>query len=457
MSQGPPSPPGVRCNPARIVVVANRPDVPATVAKRSSVLDVIDLRQLRDPAYRDGAILKGATADDLDRLDEADATRRAAMSEVEQLRAKSNAVSKEIGQAAPEDRPTRIEAANAVKESLKAAESALDDAQAIVDGFLLTIPNPAHPSVPGGGEDDGEVVATVGGTPEPPALDHADFGAAMGWVNNEKGAEVSGSRFAYLHREAVLLEFGLIQWTMQKLVGRGFIPTVPPVLVREQMMIDAGFFPTDRNQVYDVTADELFLVGTSEIPLAGLHRGERLDAADLPLRYAGFSSCFRREAGTYGKDTRGIFRVHQFDKVEMFIWSKPEDSWAEHELLLDVEREILDELELPYRVVNIAAGDLGNAAAKKYDCEVWLPSEGAYRELTSCSNYTDYSARRLGTRVKTDDGARFAHTLNGTACAIGRTLLFLMEHYQNPDGSFTVPEVLRPYCGFDHVEARNLI
>ena len=376
------------------------------------------------------------------------------MSEVEELRGESNRVSKEIGKASPEERPARIEAANGIKESLKAKEAELAELQASVDELAITIPNPAHDSVPAGGEEDFDLVVTVGGTPEPPAMDHADFGAAMGWVNGDKGAEVSGSRFAYLQREAVLLEFALVQWTMQKLVARGFIPTVPPVLVREQMMIDAGFFPTDRNQVYEVTADELHLVGTSEVPLAGLHRGDRLDAADLPLRYAGFSSCFRREAGTYGKDTRGIFRVHQFDKVEMFIWSDPSKSWEEHELLLEIEREILDELALPYRVINVAAGDLGNPAAKKYDCEVWLPSEGAYRELTSCSNYTDYSARRLGTRVKGDAGTEFVHTLNGTACAVGRTLLFLMEHYQQSDGSFAVPDVLKPYCGFESVPAR---
>ncbi|MDH3707632.1 MAG: serine--tRNA ligase, partial [Acidimicrobiia bacterium] len=215
------------------------------------------------------------------------------------------------------------------------------------------------------------------------------------------------------------------------------------------MMVDAGFFPTDRNQVYGVTADELYLVGTSEIPLAGLHRGDRLDAADLPIRYAGFSTCFRREAGTYGKDTRGIFRVHQFDKVEMFIWAGADQSWAEHELLLEIEREILDELGFAYRVINVATGDLGAAAAKKYDCEVWLPSEGRYREITSCSNYTDFSARRLGTRVKGRAGTEPAHTLNGTACAVGRTLVFLMEQAQQPDGTFVVPEVLRPYCGLD--------
>ncbi len=415
---------------------------------------MIDLRKLDDPAVRDGAILKGATADDLDRLSELDGQRRELMSEVEELRGESNRVSKEIGKASPEDRPARIEAANGIKEALKAKEAELAELQASVDELAITIPNPAHESVPAGGEEDFELVTTVGDTPDAPPMDHADFGAAMGWVNGDKGAEVSGSRFAYLQREAVLLEFALVQWTMQKLVARGFIPTVPPVLVREQMMIDAGFFPTDRNQVYEVTADELHLVGTSEVPLAGLHRGDRLDAADLPLRYAGFSSCFRREAGTYGKDTRGIFRVHQFDKVEMFIWSDPAKSWEEHELLLEIEREILNELALPYRVINVAAGDLGNPAAKKYDCEVWLPSEGAYRELTSCSNYTDYSARRLGTRAKGESGTEFVHTLNGTACAVGRTLVFLMEHYQQADGSFAVPDVLRPFCGFDTVPAR---
>jgi seryl-tRNA synthetase len=415
---------------------------------------VINLRQLDDQAYRDGAILKGATAKQLDALTAADNARRSLMSEVEELRGQSNAVSKEIGKASPDERPAKIEAANLLKQELKAKEAEFAERQAVVDALILHVPNPAHPSVPGGGEENFELVVTVGEQAPPPPMDHGDFGAAMGWVNTEKGAEVSGSRFAYLQREAVLLELALVQWTMQKLAARGFIPTVPPVLVREQMMIDSGFFPTDEHQVYTVAEDELYLVGTSEVPLAGLHRGDRLDLADLPLRYAGFSSCFRREAGTYGKDTRGIFRVHQFDKVEMFIWSDPNKSWEEHELLLEIEREILDDLGLPYRVINVAAGDLGNPAAKKYDCEVWLPSEGAYRELTSCSNYTDYSARRLGTRAKGETGSEYVHTLNGTACAVGRMLVFLMEHYQQGDGSFAVPDVLKPFCGFNTVAAR---
>ena len=287
---------------------------------------MINLKNLDDQAYRDGAILKGATAAQLDELASAESARRALMSEVEELRGRCNALSKEIGKADPEERPAKIEAADALKQELKAKEAELSELQAAVDELALQIPNPAHESVPPGEEEDFVTVVTVGDQVDPPSLDHADYGEAMGWVNSEKGADVSGSRFAYLQREAVLLDFALIQWTMQKLVGKGFIPTVPPVLVREQMMVDAGFFPTDRNQVYEVTADELHLVGTSEVPLAGLHRGERIEAADLPLRYAGFSSCFRREAGTYGKDTRGIFRVHQFDKVEMFCLLYTSDS-----------------------------------------------------------------------------------------------------------------------------------
>ena len=415
---------------------------------------MINLRNLDDQVYRDGAILKGATAEQLDELITAEASRKSLMSEVEELRGQSNSVSKEIGKASPEERPAKIEAANELKQGLKVKEAELSELQAAVTALALQVPNPAHPSVPGGGEEDFELIVTVGDQVPAPGMDHGEFGAAMGWVNTDKGADVSGSRFAYLQREAVMLEFALVQWVMQKLVARGFIPTVPPVLVREHMMIDSGFFPTDKHQVYGMPEDDLYLVGTSEIPLAGLHRGDRLDATDLPLRYAGFSSCFRREAGTYGKDTTGIFRVHQFDKVEMFIWSDPKKSWEEHELLLEIEREILDDLGLPYRVINVAAGDLGNPAAKKYDCEVWLPSEGAYRELTSCSNYTDYSARRLGTRSKGESGTDYVHTLNGTACAVGRMLVFLMEHYQQADGSFAVPDVLQPFVTFTSVAAR---
>jgi seryl-tRNA synthetase len=333
----------------------------------------------------------------------------------------------------------------------------LAEAEARFNELVIRVPNPAHPSVPDGGEDDYEIIRVVGDTPAKPTggLDHAELGERLGFVDTERAARISGSRFAYLMGEAVLLEMALVRWVMGQLVDAGFTPVVPPVLVRESMMEAAGFFPTDRNQVYEVDGGELFLVGTSEVPLAGIHLGETLDEAVLPKRYAGFSTCFRREAGTYGKDTRGIFRVHQFDKVEMFSYAHPDTSWDEHEAMLAMEESIVGGLGLPYRVIAVAAGDLGNPAAKKYDIEVWLPSEGRYRELTSCSNYTDYSARRLGARMKGDGGTQLLHTLNGTACAVGRTLLFLFEHYQDEGGALVVPDVLRPFAGFDRVEART--
>jgi seryl-tRNA synthetase len=416
---------------------------------------VIDLKRLREePAYREGIERKRVRDGLLDDVLAADAARREQLKAVEALRTRQNAASKEIGRAAPDERPAKIAAAGALKEELQALEARLAELDAEVRALALEVPNPADESVPDGGEDDGAVLRVVGDTPPPPPLDHAAFGEAMGWVESEQAVQMSGSRFAYLMREAVLLELALVQWVTSKLVAEDFTPVVPPVLVREEAMEQAGFFPTDRSQVYEVDDGELFLVGTSEVPLSALHCGEILSADDLPRRYLGISSCFRREAGTYGKDTRGIFRVHQFDKVEMFSYADPTTSWDEHEALLAIEESIVDGLGLPYRVVNIAAGDLGAAAAKKYDVEVWLPSEGTYRELTSCSNYLDFSARRLATRVKTDAGNQLVHTLNGTACAVGRTLVFLFEHYQDADGGFTVPEVLRPYTGFDHIAPR---
>lgn len=415
---------------------------------------MIDVRRLRDdPGYRSGATKKGATDEQLDELLGADERRRKLQTERDDAQAKANVANKEIGRSAPEDRPAQIEAAAQLKSELADLHDRHDAEQAMVDELLLAIPNPAHESVPEGGEDEGKVIAEHGERREPPRLDHAEFGAAMGWVQSEQAVAMSGSRFAYVMGAAVRIEFAIVQWLLEFFDDRGFTPVVPPVLVREDMLVDAGFFPAERHQVYEISEDGLFLIGTSEIALAGLHRGERLDASELPRRYLGFSSCFRREAGTYGKDTRGIFRVHQFDKLEMFSYALPEQSWDELELLREIQEEIVRALELPYRVVSIAAGDLGPAAAKKYDLEVWLPSEGRYREATSCSNYLDYSARRMGTRVKSDQGTVAAHTLNGTACAIGRTLVFLFEHNQQTDGSFVVPEVLRPFCGIDVIPA----
>jgi len=417
---------------------------------------VIDLKRLRDePEYRRGIERKRVRAGLLDSVIEADEHRRSVLTGVEELRARQNAASKEIGKAAPDDRPAKIEAAAALKEELTAQEKELAAVEEQLRELALQVPNPADGSVPDGGEDDGEVLKTVGTPIAAPALDHAAFADAMGFVDTERGAEASGSRFAYIMREAALVELALVNYAMQTVVKHGFTPVIPPTLVRERTMEEAGFFPTDRSQVYELQADELYLVGTSEVPLSALHRGETFTPDQLPARYAGFSSCFRREAGTYGKDTRGIFRVHQFDKVEMFTYSTPDASEDEHQLILSIEEELLGGLGLQYHVVNIAAGDLGPAATKKYDIEVWLPSEGRYREATSCSNYTDYSARRLGTRVKTEKGSELVHTLNGTAIAMSRMLVYLFEQCQDAAGGFVVPDALRPYTGFDYVEPRS--
>jgi seryl-tRNA synthetase len=417
---------------------------------------VIDLKRLHDDAgYRAGIERKRVRDGLIDEVLALDDERASLARAVQELRTRQNAASKEIGRASKEERPAKIEAAGALKTELQEQERDLSALEVRLRELALQLPNPADPSAPDGGEDDYEVVRVVGEPCAAPPLDHADYGERMGFVDSERGAIASGSRFAYVMREAVFVEFALVQWVLQRLAAQGFTPVVTPVLVREQTMEEAGFFPTDRAQVYEVDGGELFLTGTSEVPLSALHRGDLLDPEELPRRYAGFSSNFRREAGTYGKDTRGIFRVHQFDKVEMFSFCAPDESWDEHERLIELEESFVRDLGLPYRVINVAAGDLGAAAAKKYDLEVWLPSEQRYRESHSCSNYLDFSARRLNTRVRDVDGNRLVHTLNGTAVAIGRMLVFLFEHYQDPDGAFVVPEVLRAYTGFARVEPRK--
>ncbi len=431
---------------------------------------MIDLRRWRDDEqYRAGAIAKGATAQLAQDLLDADTQCRAAVHAAEEARAQHNVASKAIGRADPAERDEKLAAATQIKAQLSDLEDQETQARSRLDELAYQVPNPAHPEVPAGGEENFVVLREVGERSAPPLYDHAAAGQVLGIVNSDAAVQNSGTRFAYLMGKGVRLEFALVQWALELLSQHGFEAVVPPVLVREEMMLEAGFFPTDRHQVYEIAGDDLFLIGTSEVALAGLHRNERLDRETLPRRYAGFSSCFRREAGTHGKDTRGIFRVHQFDKVEMFSFCDPDKSWDELESLLALQEEIVSALGLPYRVINVAAGDLGAAAAKKYDIEVWLPSEGAYREITSCSNYTDYSARRLGTRFvgsAGNDGSASAggentgtrersgllHTLNGTACAVSRTLVFLMENAQQPDGSVVVPEVLRPYCGFETLE-----
>jgi seryl-tRNA synthetase len=372
------------------------------------------------------------------------------LTQVEEQRARQNRVTEEIAEAkrSGRDATQTIAAMRELASEIKRLEQELAAIEEQIDALLPTLPNLPDPSAPDGmTEEDAELVREVGERPrfdfEP--RDHLDLGLALDVIDMESAARASGSRFAYLKRELALLEFALVQLAFAKLVARDFVPVVPPVLVREEALFWTGFLPTDRAQIYEIAGDDLFLVGTSEVSLAALHVDEILDESSLPLRYAGFSTCFRREAGAAGKDTRGIFRVHQFDKVEMFEFVHPDRSHEEHELLLSIEEEILQELELPYRVVNIAAGDLGASAAKKYDCEAWMPGQNRYREVTSCSNTTDYQARRLRARFRPADGGspQPVHTLNGTAVAVGRMLIAIMENFQRADGSIAVPEPLQ--------------
>jgi seryl-tRNA synthetase len=351
---------------------------------------------------------------------------------------------------AGDDAAEAVAESNALTEQIKSLEQKVSEIERRIDELLVELPNLPDPTAPEGmTEEDAELVRTVG---EPPQFDfeprdHLEIGTTLDLIDMESAARVSGSRFAYLKGELVLLELALVQYAMRKVAGHGFRPVIPPVLVREEPMFWTGFLPTDRAQIYEVAGDDLYLVGTSEVSLAALHADQIMSAEDLPLRYAGFSTCFRREAGAAGKDTRGIFRVHQFDKVEMFSFVEPSTSRDEHERLLAIEEEILQELEIPYRVVNVAVGDLGASAAKKYDCEAWLPGQQRYRELTSTSNTTDYQARRLRCRFRPPGGGSPlpVHTLNGTAVAVGRTLLAIMENHQLPDGNFRVPPVLHAY------------
>jgi seryl-tRNA synthetase len=335
----------------------------------------------------------------------------------------------------------------------------LEAVEADLERVAVSLPNLPDPEAPDGmTEEDAVLIREVGERPqfdfEP--RDHLEIGTELGLIDMEAAAKLSGSRFAYLKGDLVLLELALVRFAIELVRAEGHEPVVPPVLVREEALEGTGFLPGDRDQIYEVPKDDLFLVGTSEVALAGLHAGEILEPGRLPLRYAGFSTCFRREAGAAGRDTRGIFRVHQFDKVEMFSFVEPSQSADEHERLLAIEERILGELEIPYRVVNIAAGDLGAPAAKKYDCEAWIPSQGRYRELTSCSNTTDYQARRLGCRYRPADGEPplSVHTLNGTAVAVGRTMIALIENRQERDGSFTLPKTLHSYGSPDRIASR---
>jgi seryl-tRNA synthetase len=340
-----------------------------------------------------------------------------------------------------------VAASTELSAEIKSLERDLSGIEERIERTLPTLPNLPHSSVPDGETaEDAEILREVGERPELgfEPRDHLELGLSLGVIDMESAAKASGSRFAYLKGDLVRVELALVQLALDKIGAQGFVPVVPPVLVREEPLFWTGFLPTDRAQIYEITQDELFLVGTSEVSLAALHADELLEEGELPLRYGGFSTCFRREAGAAGRDTRGIFRVHQFDKVEMFSFVRPEDSEGEHERILAIQEEILGELGIPYRVVNIPAGDLGASAAKKYDLEAWLPGQGRYRELTSCSNTTDYQARRLRCRFRPSGAKspRPVHTLNGTAVAVGRTIVAIMENFQLPDGGVAVPEIL---------------
>jgi seryl-tRNA synthetase len=411
------------------------------------MLDIKLIREDPEPFRR--ALARRGLAERVDELLAADERRRELTQRVEALRAEQNRASKAIGRAAGEEKQALIAEVAKVSADLKELDPELAEAETALTLLLASTPNLPHPSAPDGFTDEDAVEVRRHGDPprfdfEP--KDHAELGAALGVLDVERGARTSGSRFVYLLGDLVFVQFALMRNAMDVLVEKGFTPSIPPVLVREETMFASAFLPTDEVNIYRTDADQLYLVGTSEVSLAALHMEEILDEGSLPLRYAGYSTCFRREAGSYGKDLGGMFRVHQFDKVEMFSFATPESSWDEHEFLVSMEEEIIGGLDIPYRIVNIAAGDLGGAAAKKYDLEAWLPGQSRYRELTSCSNYTDYGARRAQTRMRRQDGSvETLHTLNGTATAIGRTLIAIMENNQQADGSVVVPERLWQY------------
>jgi len=399
---------------------------------------MIDLRAARanPDGYRSALARKGA-ADAFDELLEADAAWREVQQRVDELRAQTKLKGKPT--------PEQLERLKAVKDELGPLETELAGTRQRVQDLLDRIPNPPAEDTPDGtAEEDAVTVKQVG---EPSSFDfeprdHLDLSAAHGWIDVERGAKVSGSRFVYRVGDVALLEIALYRWALARIVQKGHVPVLPPVLVRDEAMYGTGFFPSDKSDFYAVPEDGLYLAGTSEVPLAAFHGGEELDG--LPLRYVAFSTCFRREAGAAGKDTRGMFRVHQFDKVEMFVYCAPERSRDEHERLLEIEEELVQELGLPYRVQNIAAGDLGASAAKKYDIEAWFPGQSRYREITSTSNTTDYQARRLNIRFRREGGLEHVHTLNGTAVT-ARALIAVLENYQDADGSIAVPDALTEF------------
>ncbi|MFI0987885.1 serine--tRNA ligase [Streptomyces exfoliatus] len=419
---------------------------------------MIDLRLLREDPDRVRASQRARGEDValVDALLSADERRRSSGVRFDELRSEQRALGKLIPRATPEERAELLQKAERLKTDVKAAEAEQNEADETAKQLLLRLGNIVHADVPVGGEEDFVVLETHGTIRDFAAegfdpKDHLELGEALGAIDVERGAKVSGSRFYYLTGVGALLELALVNAAIAQATEAGFIPMLTPALVRPRAMEGTGFLGQAAENVYHLEKDDYYLVGTSEVPLAAYHMDEIIDADKLPLRYAGFSPCFRREAGTYGKDTRGIFRVHQFDKVEMFSYVAPDDAEAEHKRLLEWEKQWLTGLELPFQVIDVATGDLGASASRKFDCEAWIPTQGKYRELTSASNCNSFQARRLSVRMRDEQGGKKTvqplATLNGTLCAVPRTIVAILENHQLADGSVRVPEMLRPYLG----------
>lgn len=413
---------------------------------------MLDIKLIRENPEAIKQALKKKHVDPVktDNIVALDAETRLLAKEIEELQSKRNKASKKIPTLTEKEREEAMKEMQFVKERLAELEPKFKKTSAELEQLMIELPNPPLLSVPeGADENDNAVISTYGKQPnfsfEP--RDHVALGKNLNMIDIETAAETSGARFYYLKNQAVLLEFALIQFILSKLIAKGFTPVIPPVLVKEKAMFGTGFFPADRNEIYHVNpeADDLYLVGTAEVPLCMLYAGKIIPAEELPKRFVGFSTCFRREAGSYGKDTHGILRVHQFDKIEMFSFCHPDKSEDEHEFLRSIEEEIMQELGFHYQVINICGGDLGAPAAKKYDIEVWIPSQNRFRELTSASNCTDFQARRCNIRYKNGKENRILHTLNGTAVAIARTLIAIMENFQKANGEIEIPKCLKKY------------
>ena len=415
---------------------------------------MIDLKVLRDTpdVVRHSQKVRGEDVAVVGQLLDADVKSRAAISEFETLRAEQNALSKSVGAAKGDEKNALLENAKELANRVKAADSKRSDLEAKAREFLLQISNLIDLDAPVGGEEDFKVIEEIGkprdfkGEGFEPK-DHVELGKLLKAIDTERGAKVAGSRSYYLTGPGAMLEFALVNYAISSAVKAGFTPVIPPVLVNPAAMEGTGFLGQAAENVYHLEEDDVYLVGTSEVPLAAYHMDEIVE--NLPIRYAGYSSCFRREAGTYGKDTRGIIRVHQFDKVEMFSFIKPEDAKAEHLRLLEWEKDFLKAMEVPFRVIDVASGDLGSSAIRKFDCEAWIPTQGAYREVTSTSNCTEFQARRLNIRYRDESGTKPVATLNGTLVAVPRMIVAILENHQNQDGSVNVPKALRPFLGVD--------